>query len=242
MSWLIKRLVRVLGVVAVGMPATIAAQESAPILVLEVPVELRTLSPEVASAYVECLLVGQVGLLPPSQRANPPIDTLGTARSRLKLVADATGGRASESVRVTFTVADMIGEPRRPGRYECGVVLAQAKGSEWPAVLGEEVFAQEAYDPGRPGLSANRDTAQARAAAPDSATADGAPVAPADPEHAPPDWSRMQWGQPDPGAGAAIKIGRVLNDVGEDIYQAWMRAEERVRAPGSDGNHQGDRV
>lgn len=106
-------------------PGIAQAQAPTPLLVLEVPVELRTLSPDVVQVFLECSLT--------LEYASEPI-TLGTTRSQLRLIAEPMGGRVSEVVNVSFHVEDMIGRPSRPEAYQCRILLGARDRVEWPAV------------------------------------------------------------------------------------------------------------
>ena len=127
--------------VTVGAVGSLPAQESGAILVLEVPVELRTLSPEVAHVFVECSLdslavSGVGGLVGPGGRAdtNPTNPSLGSTRTEANLEAGPFGSHVSDVVQVVFTPDVMQGDPVAPGSYSCGIVLLGCDGSEWRPV------------------------------------------------------------------------------------------------------------
>ena len=206
-------------------PGGAQAQARNPIFVLEVPVELRTLSPEVTGAFVECSLF--------SRERGIGDYTVGTARSPLRLMAESTGGRASEVVNVVFEIGDMIGDPVHPVGYACPIVLSGGDRAEWPAVMsdtrpaladGGEASNEAEYE----SQASESDTTQAGASEPDTAlvghvrTRQGI-----DPKI--PSWTHMQWASPTAAMGRPIEIlgDLVLREVviiSEAIFQAWVRA------------------
>ena len=107
----------------------VAAQRSDAILVLEVPVELRTISPEVVSVFVECTLYAVV------QGGRNPI---GTARTETRLIAGSWGGQVSEVAQVVFTLDHMYGDPTHGADYSCQIPLQTRDGTEAAAVADSD--------------------------------------------------------------------------------------------------------
>ena len=127
------RLVRMIlwlaAALSAGTAGPLSAQQAGAVLVMEVPVEIRTLSPDVAQAFLECSIRGGGGTVGSSLAS-------GVARAELNLTVTSTGGEVSEVSRVLFTRDLMKGEPVGITFYACQVILRTPTGEEAVAVEG----------------------------------------------------------------------------------------------------------
>ena len=117
--------------VTLGAGGVLRSQEADTLWVFAVPVELQTLSPDVAGVFVDCVLL----------HASPTgiTDTIGVARAEALLEPRRFGGFVSDVVEVAFTLSDVQGQPRAPNQNSCWLVLRGSDGSEWrPTGINDE--------------------------------------------------------------------------------------------------------
>ena len=128
-----------------GAADALRAQQADTVLVWDVPVELRTLSPEVARVFVECPMayVSESGVE----------DALGVFRSEeVAVTPTRLGGYVSDRIQVAVTTSDLLGPPRGPplGGYliHCELFLVGPDGTSLrPRNPGDSNL-----PPGTPGL------------------------------------------------------------------------------------------
>ena len=114
-----------------GAAGVLRGQEADTLFVFAVPVEMQTLSPEVARVFVDCYLAHHY--------TTGAVDTIGFARGEALLEPRRFGGFVSDVVGVAFTLSDVQGQPRAPSENYCWLVLRGSDGSEWrPTSLNDE--------------------------------------------------------------------------------------------------------